>query len=149
MSRAYSKIISYEFSVDGEAFLLFSSGLREEVLIEDARKNGQEDTHLYGSLVLTDGVWKLDESSVEHLNSYFDPRLVEEIENYIAKNGIPNDLIIATDPEGDRTVQVPTFEEAWAEKEREGYQYGEDTLEQVRLGWEMRASIKKEKKNIQ
>ena len=30
-----------------------------------------------------------------------------------------------------------TFEHAWAEKEREGYQYGEDALEQVRFGWEI------------
>jgi len=30
-----------------------------------------------------------------------------------------------------------TFEQAWAEKERQGYQYGHDALEQVRMGWEM------------
>lgn len=33
---------------------------------------------------------------------------------------------------------MKTFEQAWAEKERAGYQYGHDALEQVRLGWEMR-----------
>jgi len=31
-----------------------------------------------------------------------------------------------------------TFEEAWAAKEREGYRYGEDALELVRLGWQIR-----------
>lgn len=31
-----------------------------------------------------------------------------------------------------------TFEEAWSLKELEGYQYGPDALEQVRLGWELR-----------
>jgi regulator of replication initiation timing len=30
-----------------------------------------------------------------------------------------------------------TFEQAWAEKEREGYQYGSDALEHVRFGWEL------------
>lgn len=30
-----------------------------------------------------------------------------------------------------------TFEKAWAEKEREGYQYGQDALEQVSFGWEL------------
>jgi len=30
-----------------------------------------------------------------------------------------------------------TFEEAWAEKEKQGYQYGADALEQVRMGWEL------------
>ena len=31
-----------------------------------------------------------------------------------------------------------TFAEAWAAKEAEGYQYGDDALEQVRFGWEIR-----------
>ncbi len=30
-----------------------------------------------------------------------------------------------------------SFEEAWAAKEAEGYQYGDDALEQVQLGWEL------------
>jgi hypothetical protein len=35
-----------------------------------------------------------------------------------------------------------SFEEAWRLKEAEGYQYGQDALEQVRLGWEMRGNAK-------
>lgn len=31
-----------------------------------------------------------------------------------------------------------TFEEAWAKKEAEGYQYGRDALEQVHFGWKIR-----------
>lgn len=31
-----------------------------------------------------------------------------------------------------------TFEEAWAEQEKKGYQYGRDALEQVRFGWVLR-----------
>lgn len=41
----------------------------------------------------------------------------------------------------DRTTRspgVPTFEEAWAQKEAEGYQYGRDALERVQFGWEIR-----------
>lgn len=30
-----------------------------------------------------------------------------------------------------------TFEQAWAEKEAEGYQYGEDALQGVHFGWEI------------
>lgn len=30
-----------------------------------------------------------------------------------------------------------TFEEMWAKKEAEGFQYGHDALEQVRFGWEL------------
>ncbi len=32
---------------------------------------------------------------------------------------------------------MKTFDEVWAEKEREGYRYGDDALEQVRFGWEL------------
>jgi hypothetical protein len=32
---------------------------------------------------------------------------------------------------------MKTFEEAWAEKEVEGYQYGEDALQGVHFGWEI------------
>jgi hypothetical protein len=32
---------------------------------------------------------------------------------------------------------VKTFKEAWAAKEREGYQYGGDALENVEFGWEI------------
>jgi len=35
------------------------------------------------------------------------------------------------------SVAIPTFEKVWAEKKKEGYQYGEDALEQVRFGWEI------------
>jgi hypothetical protein len=31
-----------------------------------------------------------------------------------------------------------TFEQAWSQKEAEGYQYGEEALAQVRFGWELR-----------
>jgi len=34
-----------------------------------------------------------------------------------------------------------TFEQAWAAKEREGYRYGRDALEQVRFGWELRGEV--------
>jgi hypothetical protein len=32
---------------------------------------------------------------------------------------------------------APTFEQVWAEKEREGYQYGAEALQQVRFGFEL------------
>lgn len=34
---------------------------------------------------------------------------------------------------------MKTFEQAWAEKEAQGYQYGEDALEGVRFGWQIHA----------
>lgn len=36
---------------------------------------------------------------------------------------------------------MKTFEQAWAEKEAQGYQYGESALEGVRFGWQIRADV--------
>ena len=36
-----------------------------------------------------------------------------------------------------QTREAVTFEDAWAEKEEIGFHYGEDALENVRLGWDM------------
>lgn len=41
--------------------------------------------------------------------------------------------------------RVPSFKEAWEKKKIEGYQYGADALEQVRMGWDMRAAYEKGK----
>lgn len=36
-----------------------------------------------------------------------------------------------------RPLAGETFEQAWARMEKQGYQYGEEALEQVRFGWEL------------
>lgn len=36
-----------------------------------------------------------------------------------------------------RKTRRKTFAEAWAEKERAGFRYGADAIENVRLGWNM------------
>jgi hypothetical protein len=36
---------------------------------------------------------------------------------------------------------MKTFEEVWAEMESQGYQYGDDALEQVRLGWNLALEV--------
>jgi hypothetical protein len=45
---------------------------------------------------------------------------------------------LATDlPRLTGAKSVPTFDEVWAQKKREGYSYGSDALEQVRFGWRL------------
>lgn len=39
--------------------------------------------------------------------------------------------------EADMLGKLDNFEDAWHEKVKEGYRYGEDALEQVRFGWEI------------
>lgn len=53
--------------------------------------------------------------------------------------------VAATDcvAEMEKQREVMSFEEAWAEKEAAGYQYGQDALENVHFGWEIRDAIQK------
>lgn len=49
-------------------------------------------------------------------------------------------IIHTPDADYDALMGEPrTFDELWADKEREGYQYGREALENVRFGWELRA----------
>lgn len=50
---------------------------------------------------------------------------------------LPSGLVEQIRPWTTSSPAPQTFEQAWAHKEAEGYQYGEDALEQVRMGWEM------------
>lgn len=43
-------------------------------------------------------------------------------------------------PDGPSAI---TFEEAWAEKVEQGYQYGEDALQGVRFGWDIHEDVKR------
>lgn len=47
------------------------------------------------------------------------------------------------------TINGKTFAQVWAEKEAEGYQYGEDALEQVRFGWDIAASHVEEQRKAE
>lgn len=50
------------------------------------------------------------------------------------------DFVRVNAPTGSVVDGVPTFAVAWAGMERQGYQYGPDALEGVRLGWALRES---------
>lgn len=52
--------------------------------------------------------------------NYVDRLIVEAAKNIVARR-----------PD----LRAETFEQAWAKKEAEGYQYGGDALENVRFGW--------------
>lgn len=50
------------------------------------------------------------------------------------------------DVEADMLGKLDNFENAWHEKMKEGYLYGEDALEQVRFGWEIAVEMLKKSK---
>jgi hypothetical protein len=52
-----------------------------------------------------------------------------------APNKITIDVFAS--PVTELSVATATFQEAWATMEAKGYQYGEDALESVRVGWEL------------
>lgn len=93
-NESYTKRVEYDFVVDGEAFAVGpiktgNNGSRY-AYIEETRKNGQEDTHMSGYLVLTNGAWEWheDEGS-DQFDSYLGEVYSQAILDYLNEHPHP------------------------------------------------------------
>ena len=59
---------------------------------EEMDKNGQEDSHIYGTISRVDGVWRVDEETRTQITMYFDESTSVAIEKYVQAHGIPEGL---------------------------------------------------------
>lgn len=84
----YKKVVSYRFEVEGIWFEI--TDLDEDgAYIEECRKNGQEDCHMFGSIEFSKenrGFVLLEENFSEYLDTY----IVEGILEYVNTHGLPN-----------------------------------------------------------
>jgi hypothetical protein len=55
-------------------------------------------------------------------------------------------VLAAAPPAATSSRKTKTFEMVWLEKMAEGYQYGDDALEQVKFGWELAMKAVKDAK---
>lgn len=92
-SSAYTKTISWYFEVNGIGFaIVFINRNKSMVVIEETRKNGQEDTHLGGAMHLTDdGIWKLDAAFLNQIMEYEGEDLADALESYLNTHGLPEE----------------------------------------------------------
>lgn len=88
MSAGYKKHILWIFEAKGEFFAL--SDIEPDCcMIEEIRKNGQEDCHFRGVLELQKNKrWKLIEGA-ETLEEYFGKPYIRAIEKHINEWGMP------------------------------------------------------------
>lgn len=86
--RPYRRVTAYHFRVEGEEIAITQIG-QDYVCVEEVSKNGQEDTHMAGVLVMTtDGqfVW---EEGEEMFARYTDQSVADGIREYLNKHGLP------------------------------------------------------------
>ncbi len=86
--KGYEKKVVYQFEVADEEWkvLAFDRGTIE---FEETRKNGQEDTHIYGVAYHSEDGWKLDEDTREVLSLYRNDETAPAIEAFFDKYGTP------------------------------------------------------------
>ena len=88
MNTPYEKQIHYLFKVSDNIYAITEIG-DNYICIEETRKNGQEDTHMYGMLQYINNkwVWSTTETGREQFDTYDgDP---DGILEYIKKHGLP------------------------------------------------------------
>ncbi len=88
----YKKFVSYNFDCGGENWDI-TDWSSEYVLIEETRKNGQEDCHLQAEFEVDKfGKWTLmydDQKWEPYIVSYLGRSVVNDIINYLTEHGPP------------------------------------------------------------
>jgi hypothetical protein len=90
----YRKEILWHFEAGGEEWAINSiSESRDWIGIEETRKNGQVDCHIYTEANLEEGVWKIevDEKYGCRIEEYFGEWVRRDIEEYLNKHGLPEE----------------------------------------------------------
>ncbi len=90
---AYQKVTEYYFEANDEliSITFFSEHTIE---LEEVRKNGQEDTHMKGTLYKNkdSGLWEWENGTGNTMFSeYHGQDLEDSILDYIQKNGLPQE----------------------------------------------------------
>lgn len=90
---AYDRRVLYVFEVLDQMFAtagIETCECETYVEVEEMRKNGQEDTHMSGVFVLTDGTWVWDrDPDFNSFDEYWGPDLGPAIEEYLNTNPPP------------------------------------------------------------
>ena len=96
MMTAYETHRDYRFDVCGEEIavseliVVDDPGGSVSVSVEETRKNGQEDCHMWGIVVRQDGFWQWDELNGRRLfDQYHSPELSNAIVDYLNKHPHP------------------------------------------------------------
>lgn len=86
MKNPYTVRVEFRFETGGETYALIPAG--EDLIVEDARKNGQEDTHCSGVLELVNGRWQFcEDENGEMFETYMSGR--QPILEYLREFGDP------------------------------------------------------------
>lgn len=86
----YTKVTQYAFNVLGWQLALEFDN--QAVYIEEMEKNGQEDTHMNGTVLRNDdGTFKWEEGERRMFVDYGSSRLADGIIEFLDTHGVPSD----------------------------------------------------------
>lgn len=86
-AEAYAKVVHYYFVVDNEIMAITDVG-DDYVCVEETRKNGQEDCHMAGVLVLDGSKFVCSEGKSTFVD-YASEELADGICDYLNTHGKP------------------------------------------------------------
>lgn len=85
----YKKHIEYQFEVDGEIWSV-TSFIDTSISFNGIKKNGDNNTNLYGEAMLVDGKWSLDYHTKNVLEEYWGRHTIQKLEEFFNKHGPPS-----------------------------------------------------------
>lgn len=88
---SYKKEIRWLFEAGGEEWAIRYIGDREGhkwVEVEETRKNGQEDCHMFACIVFHDGKWVIPPED-QNIDFYLGKKTRQAVEDYLNKHGLP------------------------------------------------------------
>lgn len=89
--KPYEMKIAWQFEVDDEYWICTGIHNHGNSLdFEEVDKNGQEDTHIYGTAEKVDGQWKLDNSTRLGVMLYRGDRTANALEKFFNEHGPPD-----------------------------------------------------------
>lgn len=89
--KPYEMKIAWLFEVDGEFWSctgIYNHG--NSIDFEEVDKNGQEDTHIYGTAELVDGAWRLDKPTRHEIELYRSEQTADDLEKFFNEHGPPD-----------------------------------------------------------
>jgi hypothetical protein len=86
----YTKTVTHQFEAGGTGWAILYHDTKG-CEFEETRKNGQEDTHIWGEAAVVDGKWVLKDDTREMIGMYESDHTADAVEAFFNEHGMPKD----------------------------------------------------------
>lgn len=96
-ANGYERCVTYQFEARGETWALSALHRHHDGTlwcdVEETRKNGQEDTHMGGTLVFQDGRWEWEDPPPSSIVEYAGQKAADAILAHVNRYGHPEERL--------------------------------------------------------